>query len=154
MEFSYENLRNSFQNGNPIGEFWNRDVYAISIDNLCNVDGRYVYVVYDHHNQIILKDGDTWYWIGQLQRSGKVDMMNKRQPYYIPPKPVQVQALPREEEKLPRKEEKPVAATNIAAMSVAAETNVSINMDIDEMLKAARAMTVSSLLDGFNYGLE
>jgi hypothetical protein len=147
MEFSYENLRNSFQNGNPIGEFWNRDVYAINIDNLCNVDGRYVYVVYDHHNQIILKDGDTWYWIGQLQRSGKVDMMNKRQPYYIPPKPAQAQ--PYKEEKLPRKEEKPVAATNIAA-----ETNVSINMDIDEILKAARAMTVSSLLDGFNYGLE
>ena len=135
MEFSYENLRNSFQNKNSIGEFWNRDVYVISKDNLCDVDDRYVYVVYDYHNQVIMKDGPMWYLVGELRPSGKVEMRGRRQPYYIPTKPVFTKEKPQE-------------------LPVAAETNVSINMDVEEMLKAARAMTVSSLLDGFNYGLE
>ena len=155
MKFSYNNLRIADRNGERVGNWKGRPVFAsMKMDLESKGIGAY-FIVYDDDNLIVKKDDyDTWWAFGQVNEEGQVEECDKRRynPYVNAYCATGVEAAAHA---VCGKSE---AECNGTAAAPAADyeevvADVKIGIDVDATLKAAREMTVDSLLEGFNYGL-
>ena len=147
MDFSYENLQDAWLHDTRIGNWKGKPVYAVRKDHINEecVNGVY-YVVFDDGYKIIgIDSSNKMKEYGSIDRSGNVDehYMPLRYSFYV-------------EEHTEIKKEAP--AMEVSEQPQAVETpiiaDVQIGIDVDATLQAARDMTVDSLLEGFNYGLD
>ena len=135
--FTYGNLKRAWETNGRIGHWQGKPVYAISKKDLVDscVNGVY-YVVFDDDNSIVgLNREYRLMKYGSVNVKGEVDEF----PYaatYIKEKPQ------------PQRE--PEAVASGAAEVVG---DVRLGELVAQTLKAARDMTVNSLLEGFEYGL-
>ena len=144
MEFSYQNLKTAAINGDRIGNWKGRPVFASSKDGLKNRGTGAYYIVYDDNNALVRRneDNDKWYKRGWVSESGSVNeetvveyMKKPQAPKYAP---VFIPAAAETKEELPQD----------------MVGDFMLETSVEEVLKAARNMMLDDLLEGFNYGLE
>lgn len=140
MEFTYGTLKSADQNGNRIGNWKGRPVFASSKNGLKNRCIGVYYIVYDDNNVLVRRneDNDKWYKYGWVSRNGNVNeetaaeyMKKPQAPKYAP---VVV-------------EENKVAPQEMVG-------DFMLETSVEEMLEAARNMSIDDFLKGFNYGLD
>lgn len=146
MEFTYGTLKSADQNGNRVGNWKGRPVFASSKDGLKNRGTGVYYIIYDDDNALVRRneDNDKWYKYGWVARSGNVNeesaveyMKKPQAPKYTP---AFIPAAAEEK----KKEE----------VSQGIVGDFMLETSVEETLKAARNMTLDDLLAGFNYGLD
>lgn len=148
MKFSYNNLRAADRTGERVGNWKGRPVFASMKMDLGSRGTGAFFIVYDDDNLIVKKDDyDTWWVFGQVSVEGSVEECDKRR--YNP------FASAYETETAHTVCGKNSAECDgTAALPDEVVADVKIGIDVEATLKAAREMTVESLLEGFDYGLE
>ena len=155
MKFSYDNLKMMEQCGDRIGNWKGLPVFAVREMNLDNKSGGAFFIVYDDDNVIVKRDNGAWYCYGQVSAGGQVTECNKRR-YNVYAEAVTYCATGVEAARAHAVCGKNEAECDGTAAADADEVvgDVKLGLDIDNVLQAARTMTVDSLLEGFDYGLE
>lgn len=156
MKFSYDNLRNMERSGERVGNWKGMPVFAsrkMNVDN--NGSGAYL-IVYDDDNTIVRFSGGSWYSYGQVSVDGQVMEWDKKK-YTLYPEPTvycyDTQAYEPKAHTVCGKNDAECDGTAAAAADEVVG-DVKIGLDIDAILEGCRTMTVDSLLEGFNYGLD
>ena len=151
MKFSYDNLRLVEQYGDRVGNWKGFPVFASRRMNLDSKSGGAFFIVYDDNNVIVKRDNDVWYCYGIVSAEGQVKECDKRR-YLTYQEPVAYKEAVAAHAVCGKND----AECNGTAAAAADEVvgDVKIGIDIDTVLKNARTMTVDSLLEGFNYGLD
>lgn len=144
MEFTYQNLEIISKKGTSIGKWKGKNVFTCSESELKNMGSGAHYIIYDDNNTLVGKIGDRWYKFGNVNSEGTVDECDAcRYTYHYDTQAYEPAA------KVPEKKEVPQAAAREEVIG-----DVQMGLDVEETLKRARTMTVESLLEGFNYGLD
>ena len=132
MRFSYASLAKSAKNGEQLGRWHGKPVFAASHYDLETLGTGCYYIVYDADDLYVVKRDyqDRFYAYGTMDWNGSVDEWGTSELYLD------------FSEKIPDPEPAP---------SVIGD--VKLEIDVEKVLKSAREMTVDSLLEGFNYGL-
>jgi hypothetical protein len=155
MKFTYSALRNASRNGDRVGNWKGYPVFACEKENLDRKSEGAYFIVYDNDNYIVRKIGNQWYSYGQVSESGNVTEWDYKKKYIIQNEytyhydtqayePAAAATAPN----VCGKQEECDAAHEVVV------GDVKLGLDVDATLKAAREMTVNSLLEGFNYGLD
>lgn len=165
MKFSYNNLRAADKTGERVGNWKGRPVFASMKMDLGSRGTGAFFIVYDDDNVIVKKDDyDTWWVFGQVSEEGSVDECDKRRynPFASAYCATGVEAA-RQVYCHDTQTYEPAAhavcgksdaeCNGTAADYEEVVADVKIGIDVDATLKAAREMTVDSLLAGFNYGM-
>ena len=162
MTFDYNTLKRAAKDGLRLGSWNGKAVFAVPSSRLDNLGSGAYYILYDDENKIVAKTSNGWKSYGEVTEQGSVSEYNSPRNYRV------VEANPTYGRKIP-KETPPVAVCGVAAHSaepaVASYSpgydrterpmgDVKLEIDVEKVLKTAREMTVESLLEGFNYGLE
>lgn len=153
MKFSYNNLRAADKTGERVGNWKGRPVFASMKMDLGSRGTGAFFIVYDDDNVIVKKDDyDTWWVFGQVSEEGSVDECDKRR--YNPF--ANAYCTPAYEAAAAHAVcgKNSAECDGTAALPDEVVADVKIGIDVDATLKAAREMTVESLLEGFNYGLD
>lgn len=150
MSFSYSALRAAEKSGDRVGHWKGFPVFSCSEGNLHRKSEGAYFIVYDDENAIVRKQDGEWYQWGKVSESGTVNEFDKRKRYgyYESPKPVA------EFHPVCGKTADKCDGTAAVAAHDEVVGDVKLGIDVDATLRAAREMTVDSLLEGFNYGLE
>lgn len=143
--FTYSTLNSAWINNERIGRWKNSPVYAVkraAMGDEC-VNGVY-YVVFDDGNKLVKLNGSGEFILyGYITESGHVEEYNYKM-RYISPKEEKEAAEEREAESAaPAAEEHEEIIGDVRLGDLVAQT-----------LETARTMTIDSLLEGFNYGLD
>lgn len=149
MEFSYVNLKDASKSGMRIGNWRDKGVFTCSESELKNMGSGAYYIVYDDNNTLVGRVGDRWYKFGIVSRDGIVHECDACRYTYHYDTQAYEPAAPKEKDKAPEKREVPQMAAREEVIG-----DVQMGLDVEETLKRARTMTVESLLEGFNYGLD
>lgn len=151
MKFSYNNLRAADRTGERVGNWKGRPVFASMKMDLGSRGTGAFFIVYDDDNVIVKKDDyDSWWVFGQVSEEGSVDECDKRR--YNPFANAYCATGVEAAHAVCGKNSAECDGT--AALPDEVVADVKIGIDVDATLKAAREMTVDSLLEGFNYGLD
>ena len=149
MKFSYDNLRMMEKTGDRVGNWKGYPVFAVREMNLDNKSGGAFFIVYDDDNVIVKRDNGAWYCYGQVSVEGQVEECSKRRyNAYAQANTYEVAA-----HAVCGKNEAECDGTAAAACEEVVG-DVKVGLDIDALLNSVRTMTVNSLLEGFNYGLD
>lgn len=148
MKFSYDNLRLMEHSGDRVGNWKGLPVFAsrkVRVDE--HGSGAFL-IVYDDDNLIVKCDNGTWYCYGQVSAGGQVTECEKRRYYVYEP------AMTYEPTHAVCGKNSAECDGTAAAPASDVVGDVKIGLDIDALLSGVRTMTVDSLLEGFNYGLD
>jgi len=150
--FTYSTLNNAWLNNDRIGKWKGTPVYAVkraALGEEC-VNGIY-YVIFDDGNKLVkLNSSGEFIMHGYITSSGHVEEYNYKM-RYISPKEEREAAEERAATEAER-EAKETAAEEASYEEVVGD--VRLGDLVAQTLATARAMTIDSLLEGFNYGLE
>ncbi len=150
MDFGYSSLKNAEMEGVRLGRWRDKPVFAASRISLLSKGTGAFYVVYDDENMLVEKTyNGTWYAYGTVSKSGNVSEFDERCRYWV----VEKATAAEEKHAVCGKSAKECDGT---AAETAAEVmgDVKLGLDVDATLKMAREITIDSLLEGFNYGLD
>lgn len=156
MTFDYSTLKRCAKDGNRLGNWNGKAVFAAGSHQLDNLGTGAFYILYDDENKIVGKTTNGWKSYGTVTEHGSVneyssprnyrtagvEAMNPKRASYPP-----VASTPGKQRNEPEyvpgydRSEKPVGDVKTA-------------MDVEATLRQAREMTVADLLEGFNYGLD
>jgi hypothetical protein len=153
MKFSYDNLRLMEHSGDRVGNWKGLPVFA---SRKARVDGSgsgAFLIVYDDDNRIIKCDNGTWYCYGEVSESGQVTEWDYKKKYLIYCHDTQAYE-PAPTHAVCGKNSAECDGTAAVDANDSVVGDVKIGLDIDALLNSVRTMTVDSLLEGFNYGLE
>ena len=164
MKFSYNNLRNAERVGERVGNWKGMPVFASTSINLHQYGSGAYYIVYNDDNLIVRRDnGAAWWCYGQVSEDGQVTECDRRR-YSVYGEPAPAYEAARQVYCHDTQTYEPAAhavcgkddahCDGTAAEPEAVVADVKIGLDVDATLKAAREMTVDSLLEGFSYGLD
>ena len=147
--FDYDTLRQYARNGNSLGSWNGRKVFACSTLDLVNKGSGAYYVLYDDDNKIVSRDGKCYYSYGVVTEDGSVNEYNSRRRYNVSKERV-VEAYA---EKYNSKSV-PAAAVEVTYtpgydMNERPIADVRTEIDVDAILKSAREITIDDLLAGF-----
>lgn len=162
MKFSYNELKKMESKGDKVGNWKTYPVFACSTAALREKGSGAFFILYDDNNTIVLKKSDTWYSYGYAEEDGRVEEWTPK-PYYYEKRNYMAE-IAKWETKRPQvychDTETYEPAANVCDKKEPCEAahevtvgDVKLGLDVDATLKAAREMTVDSLLEGFNYGL-
>ena len=167
MKFSYNNLRAADRTGERVGNWKGRPVFASMKMDLGSRGTGAFFIVYDDDNVIVKKDDyDIWWTFGQVSEEGSVEECDKRRynPFANAYCATGVEAARQvycHDTQTYEPAAHAVCGKNDAecdgtAAAAASEVvgDVKLGLDIDALLSSVHSMTVESLLEGFNYGLD
>lgn len=147
MKLTYGYLYTAAKDDIKIGRWQGIDVYAASdIDLKEGKRHNFYYVIYDNDNKLVGFKNGYWQVYGYVNEDGVVEEIDRVRYEFLNEKMKMKYEFKNEisNEKVDLKNEN---ENEIIA-------DVKLAMLVDEMLSSARTMTVNSLLEGFNYGLE
>ena len=163
MKFTYSALRNAELEGDRVGNWKGYPVFTCSAANLLKKSEGACFIVYDDDNTIVRKIGTTWYSFGKASEDGRVlEWDKKKYSIFYENNNKNFAAEVTKWETKPQTYEFAAAtpAANVCGKKEECDAaheviigDVKLGLDVDATLKAAREMTVDSLLEGFNYGL-
>ena len=140
MEFTYSSLKAFEKTGDSLGKWSGLQVFPASKYDLKSKGNGVYYILYDDANVIVKRIDDVFYAYGTVDRVGSVDEWGSKEVY-----------LDLSEKK--KAKGKPMPAAPAPQIPVAVVGDVKLEIDVDDVLKKAREMSIDSLLEGFNYGL-
>ena len=161
--FSYEYLKMCADNGTKIGDWKDSAVYATSAKELPNKVHWVWHIIYDDNNKLVSWENGCWQVVGYVNKAGNVREC-RREKYEFPVEKANFQSKKDDSvmnlyensngkmKYKPKNEYSNENTKNETETEVIAD--VYLGLMVDEMLSSARTMTVNSLLEGFNYGLE
>lgn len=157
MDFDYYTLKRAAKDGLRLGNWNGKAVFAASASNLDNLGSGAFYVLYDDDNKIVGRDGKHFYSYGTVSGSGSVNEYNSRRRYNAV---CETQHDHGYNNVTMKYSSEPIPAAT-AAVSYAPGYDVSerpvgdvkAEIDVEQVLKSAREMSVKSLLDGFLSGV-
>ena len=152
MKFSYQSLRSAELSGDRVGNWKGFPVFASRRVLLDDKAGGAFFIVYDDDNIIVKRDNGVWYCYGQVNESGSVTECDKRR-YNVYAEPVTYREAAVTAHAVCGKNDSECDGTAAAAADEVVG-DVKVGLDIDALLSSVRTMTVDSLLEGFNYGLD
>lgn len=148
MTFDYETLKRAAKEGQRLGNWNGKAVFAASTTQLQNFGTGAFYILYDDENKIVSRSAANsgWRSYGEVNEAGNVSE-------YSNPRKYSIAAYFNAEE----------AATAAQKLSAGASGSyspgydrmerptgdVKLEIDVEKVLKTAREMSVESLLDGF-----
>lgn len=150
MKFSYANLKSADYSGDRVGNWKGYPVFAATKFGLNEKASGAYFIVYDDDNEIVRKIDGDWYSFGQCSEGGQVLEWDRRRKYST----VATAYSYRSEEAHAVCGKTADECDGTAAAAEEVVGDVKIGIDVDAVLKNAREMTVDSLLEGFDYGLE
>ncbi len=155
MKFSYDNLKLMERHGDRVGNWKGLPVFSSRKMNISEKASGAFFIVYDDDNVIVKRDNGVWYCYGQVSASGQVEECSKRR-YNAYAESVYCHDTQAYEPPALAVCGKPASKCDgtAAAAHDGPIGDVKIGIDVDAVLQYAREMTVDSLLEGFNYGLE
>ena len=159
MKFTYFALKSAAYNGDRVGNWKGYPVFACERENLDRKSEGAYFIVYDNDNYIVRRIGNQWYSYGQVSESGNVTEWDYKKKYvthqdYEPVKYCyDTQTYEPAAHAVCGKSADECDGTAAAAPD-AVVGDVKVGLDIDALLSSVRTMTVDSLLEGFNYGLD
>ena len=145
--FTYSTLNNAWLNDERIGRWSGSPVYAVKRAAMEDCVNGVYYVIFDDGNKLVkLNSSGEFMLYGYITESGHVEEYNYKLRYISP-----------KEER-----EEAEARTAMEAEREAAEEanyeevigDVRLGDLVAQTLEGARTMTIDSLLEGFNYGLD
>ena len=142
MEFTYGNLKAFEKTGDSLGKWSGLPVFPASKYDLKNKGNGVYYIIYDDANVIVKRVDDIFYAYGTVDSVGSVDEWNSKALY-----------LDLGEKKKKSKAKSVPVAPTVAVATEPVVGDVKLGIDVDDVLKNAREMSIDSLLEGFNYGL-
>lgn len=156
MKFSYSALKTAARNGDRVGNWKGYPVFACERENLDRKSEGAYFIVYDNDNYIVRKVGNQWYSYGQVSENGNVTEWDYKKKYATKDgytyhydtqeyEPLTHTVCGKQSDK---------CNGTAAAAHEPVIGDVKLGLDVEATLKAAREMTVDSLLAGFNYGLD
>lgn len=145
MQFTYTYLKNAANNNIMLGNWEGKRVYAISKHDLCD-SAHDAYVIYDDNN-LLYYDGKVY---GQVSATGSIDLFKARSYSVRRTSTPQVESFRSDESPA---EPHPTTTTTKEETGPSVVGDVQLEIMVDDTLKAAREMSIDSLLEGFNYGL-
>jgi hypothetical protein len=137
MEFTYGNLKSFEKTGGSLGKWSGLQVFPASKYDLKSKGNGVYYILYDDANVIVRRVGDVFYAYGTVDSVGSVDEWGSKEVYMDFSEKKKTKTVP--------------AAPVVATEPVIGD--VKLEIDVDDVLKKAREMSIDSLLEGFNYGL-
>lgn len=142
MKFDYNSLRTAANEGVRVGGWKSKSVFACSREDLENKGSGAYYIVYDDDNALVGRSSSGGLWkYGYVGVDGSVIELSQSECYNKPaPQPERADAA--------------VAFTFGDQNEPTVDVDFRMNADVNEVLKQAREMTIDSLLEGFNYGLD
>lgn len=149
MKFTYSNLKNASKEGIRIGNWKGKGVFACNSGALDRKGSGAFYILYDDENKLVGSNGGNWYCYGTVSESGNVNEYSTARRYTVGYEAPKYYEQPHAVCGKPAKECNGTAANAEEVMG-----DVKLGLDVEAALKAAREMTVESLLEGFNYGLD
>ena len=148
--FTYSTLNSAWINNERIGRWKGTPVYAVkraALGEEC-VNGIY-YVIFDDGNKLVkLNSSGEFIMHGYITSSGHVEEYNYKM-RYISPKEEREAA----EERAATEAEREAKETAAAEEYEEVVGDVRLGDLVAQTLATARAMTIDSLLEGFEYGL-
>lgn len=151
MIFDYRTLKQAAKEGSRLGNWNGKAVFAASTTQLQNLGSGAFYILYDDENKIVAKTQSGWRSYGEVTEQGSVNE-------YSSPRKYSIAAYFASEEATLAAQKLSVGASGIYSpgydVSERPMGDVKLTVDVDKVLKDAREMTVDSLLEGFNYGLD
>ena len=159
MKFSYDNLRMAELNGDRIGGWKGLSVFAAGKHNLSGKASGAYFVIYNDDNIIVRKNSDGyWYSFGKAGSNGQVIEWDKKRYNPYPEATYHYDTYEHEYKSTTHavcgKTEKECDGRAAVATDGDLIGDVKLGIDVEDMLKSAREMTIDSLLEGFNYGLD
>ena len=152
MKFSYDNLKFMEQCGDRIGNWKGFPVFSSRKMNIDEKANGAFFIVYDDDNVIVKRDNGVWYCYGQVSAEGQVTECDKRR-YNVYAEPMTYREAVAAHAVCGKSDSE---CDGTAAVDADDEVvgDVKLGLDIDALLSSVRTMSVDSLLEGFNYGLE
>jgi hypothetical protein len=147
MEFTYSSLKAFEKTGDSLGKWSGLQVFPASKYDLKSKGNGVYYILYDDSNIIVKRIDDTFYAYGTVDRVGSVDEWGRKEVYMDfseKKKPVAIATVP---------VSVPAVPVPVAVATEPVVGDVKLGIDVDDVLKNAREMSIDSLLVGFNYGL-
>ena len=142
MYFNYDSLKNAEWNGSKLGSWRGLPVFALSKQRLKEKGNGAYYVLYDDDNVLVRYHNGEYRIYGTVDEYGSVNEYDRSRLYF----------------EVPTAKTEPAATEIPCAPGPVYEAeevvgDVKLGIDVDAVLANARALTVDSLLEGFNYGL-
>ena len=155
MKFTYSVLKNAACNGDRVGNWKGYPVFACERESLDRKSEGVYFIVYNDDNYIVRRIGNQWYSYGRVREDGSVTEWDYKKKYEC-----DTTQFAKYEVKYCYDTQAYEPAANVCGKQGECDAahevvvgDVKLGLDVDATLKAAREMTVNSLLEGFNYGL-
>ena len=147
MQFTYTYLKSAEQNGVIVGRYEGYDVVPTTKAHLAKNGERddVIYLLYDDEN-LLYQDGKVF---ARVSANGHVEKFYARKYKIYERREEEKSACVRENS---RTEEAPAADTSTSGNNEVV-ADVALGILVEDTIKGARTMTIDSLLEGFNYGL-
>lgn len=160
MTFDYRTLSRAAKEGQRLGNWNGKAVFAAGTAQLDNLGSGAYYILYDDENKIVAKTSNGWKSYGEVSESGSVSEYNSARRYSTP---AETAAAARKTSTSGMRYGSGPIPQATMTVSYATETtyapgydvserptgDVKLEIDVEGTLKKAREMTVESLLDGF-----
>ena len=163
MTFDYNTLKRMAREGQRLGNWNGKAVFAASATQLQNLGTGAYYILYDDENKIVAKTSNGWKSYGEVSESGSVSEYSSARNYRTPAEVAEAarKASTRTSTSGMRYSSEPIPQA-AAVASYAPGYNrterpmgdVQMGFDVEGTLKKAREMTVESLLEGFLPGVD
>ncbi len=128
--------------GEKVGTWHGKSVFACSSANLESKGNGAYYILYDDNNKLVGKDGKYYYSYGVVSDEGSVDEYNSRRRYNV--------VCEREHDHGDyKKETKTSTYTPGYDVSERPTGDVSMEINVEAVLKQAREMSIDDLLGDF-----
>lgn len=145
MTFDYNTLKQAAKEGSRLGNWKGKSVFAASATKLQKLGSGAYYILYDDENKLVGRDGEYFYSYGTVNESGNVSEYSTRRRYNQVCEAYHDHGY----------NNVPAAVSYTPGYDVSERPvgDVKAEIDVEATLRRAREMTVESLLEGFNYGL-
>ena len=171
MTFDYRTLQRAAKEGQRLGNWNGKAVFAAGSHQLDNLGSGAYYIIYDDENKIVAKTQYGWKSYGEVSESGSVNEYGSPRKYTTAAEAAAAARKAKEERSYStsgtRYSSEPIPDAVAKVTYATAGTyapgydrterpvgDVKLEIDVEATLKRAREMSVADLLDGFNYGLD
>lgn len=149
--FTYSALNNAWFNDERIGRWSGSPVYAMKRSAMGDCVNGVYYVIFDDGNKLVKLNGSGEFILyGYITSSGHVEEYNYKM-RYISPKEEREAAEERAATEAERQRKEETAEVEASYEEVVGD--VRLGDLVAQTLATARAMTIDSLLEGFEYGI-
>ena len=135
----YYALKDYAERGAKVGNWKGNSVFVCAKADLKFKGSGAFYIVYDDGNKLVGRTDNDWFEYGSVYKDGSVVECRLPKSYMSTPKTSKSSGeVKKKKQEVER--DKPIG-------------DVKVGLDVEDVLKRARGMTVEDLLKGFNYGL-